>query len=216
MTTILALDLSYTGTGMAIWRDGRVSLTTVRTRRPDHDRNGWEWPRRQRYILGPILEVLRRATPPVLVVKERRIESLDVAGASALDLAGLHAVVDYALAAKGVPIAGVNLTHLKSYATAKGNAPKDVVLRSAILELGPLIMPANHDEADALWLLAMAVHHYGAGDKMTRLAYDTSHRRTILGRIAWPVWATPAQLAETPTASRRTQPGAPSRQEASA
>jgi Holliday junction resolvasome RuvABC endonuclease subunit len=203
MATILALDLSYTGTGIAVWRDGRVSATTVRTARPQHDHNGWEWPRRQRHIVAAVLAVLARATQPVLCVKEQRIQSLDVAGASALDLAGLHAVVEYVLAAKAVPVAHVNLTHIKAYATGKGNASKDAMLAAARLELSRLLVVANDNEADALYLLAMAVERYGHGDRATRLCLSTPLRRAVLAKVAWPHFARPAELAATPTVSRR-------------
>jgi Holliday junction resolvasome RuvABC endonuclease subunit len=179
---VVGLDLSYTGTGIARWSGGRLSVRTVRTERPDHDHNGWSWPRRQLQIVQAIVRQLGQVGDQVLVCKEDRLPSMDVAGNSALDLAGLHAVVDYVLASRQVPIAKVNLMHLKQYATGKGNATKDDMVAAA--ERTFPILVANDNEADALWLLAMALHKYGAPLTQVPVA-----RAVKIDRTTWPVFA---------------------------
>lgn len=180
MTTLIGLDLSYTGTGVAWWRDGKLGVTTLRTPTPQHDHNGWSWPRRQLQIVQGVLDVVRGDRDTV-VVKERRLDSLDVAGNAALDLAGLHGVVDYVLASRRVPIVKVHLTHLKQYGFGKGNATKADMLASARGSFP--IAVANDNEADALWLLAMGLDKYGQPPVRVPVA-----RAAKIDRSEWPVF----------------------------
>lgn len=182
---IAGLDLSLKCTGVVVLGThtaaGRlVKLTSVRTRKPDHNLNGWEVPRRHRRILVALAELI---PPGSVVVKEGRIESLDVAGNSALDLAGLHAVVDYFLLGRGCPIVSVNLVHVKIYATGSGRAEKDDMVLAAGAELAHLSQVFNDNEADAFWLAAMGWHHYQGGP-ITKHAVNT-RRTSVLDKVVW-------------------------------
>lgn len=181
MTTVIGLDLSLTATGLAWWRDGTVHVTTVRTYPVEHDHNGWSAPLRHRRIMAKVMDVV--GEPDTLVSKEDRLNSLEVAGNSALDIAGLHAVCDYALASRRVPIAKINLRHIKQYATGNGNADKPAMLAAAVAAFEPMLV-ANDNEADALWALAMAMHKYG----LPLFAVPTV-RAIKLDKVRWPVWS---------------------------
>lgn len=67
------------------------------------------------------------------------------------------------------------------YATGKGNAPKEQVLAEAIRRLG--YKGHDHNEADAMWLLAMACDHY---DAPCRVTVPSGHRAAVKA-ITWPV-----------------------------
>lgn len=181
---IVALDLSLARTGAAAYYpDGSVVLGTVRTGNPGHNHNGWSMALRHRQI---ITAVLPRIGAHTLVVKEERLPSMDVQSTSAYDLAGLHAVLEYNLAARRVPVVSINLMVLKAYA-CKGGASKDDMLAAAQQHLHTYGKCFNDDEADALWLLAMACHKYG------RPMYQPPvHRAMRIDKVEWPQWRWPA------------------------
>lgn len=180
MTTVLGLDLSLSATGLAKWHNGAVRVYTIRTAPPPHNHNGWAQAYRHRLIAR---ELVRHIEPGATVVaKEARLDSIDVPGNSMLDMAAVHAVVDYVLAAQGVPIAHVNLVYPKGYATGNARASKEDMVAAARMRLGAHVECFNHNEADALWLLAMAMQHYGAP-----LCPADPKQVGKLDRITWPL-----------------------------
>jgi hypothetical protein len=74
---------------------------------------------------------------------------------------------------------------VKLFATGKGNAPKDVVLTAAIQKLQ--YAGNDHNEADALWLLEMAVQHYHS------LPPHGEYQDRALEPISWPTLSTPTE-----------------------
>jgi crossover junction endodeoxyribonuclease RuvC len=78
-----------------------------------------------------------------------------------------------------VPVVEIAPALVKLYATGKGNASKEAVLAEAVRRLR--YPGSSTDEADALWLLAMTLDHYG----MPPAAMPQSNR-TALGRVNWP------------------------------
>ncbi len=103
-------------------------------------------------------------------------------------LGELGGVVRLALWEAGIPYVDVPPASLKRYATGKGNAGKAEVLIAAVKRLGYL----GHDdnEADAAWLRAMALDHYGE----PVVAMPASHR-VALAAIAWPALAVRTEVA---------------------
>jgi len=71
----------------------------------------------------------------------------------------LGGVLRVAFAEAGVPLVEVAPMARAKYATGKGNAKKEAVLVEAVKRLG--YEGSSNDEADALWLLYMALDHYG-------------------------------------------------------
>jgi hypothetical protein len=162
---LTALDLSYTSSGVA-WLEatGHVGVRSIRTTGvdftdPDGPAGlGLRWPARRQAIVGALFE---HVGPSTLLVREGRIESLSVKGASLLDLAALHASVEDECWRRGVPLATVNLQRVKIYAAGTGRADKDAMVEAAQREFAGLVAVANDDEADALWVLAIAAHIAG-------------------------------------------------------
>lgn len=97
----------------------------------------------------------------------------------AQQLGELGGVVRLALFEAGVPFVDVSPASLKKYATGKGNASKDLVYGEAIRRLG--YTGQSNDEADAMWLRAMA--HDAYGEPLVKLP---ALNRTALDGVRWP------------------------------
>lgn len=152
MTTIIGLDLSLASTGMVTWRDGRFFVTTIVTRSGDEPEH------RHHNIINRVLSMV---DGPTLVVMEGRITPGEDAIQTAMDLAELRGVVHYGLHVRKVPRVDVHPSTLKVYATGNGRASKQDMVLAARGRLGKHLHVTNDDEADAAWLTAVALAHYG-------------------------------------------------------
>lgn len=97
-------------------------------------------------------------------------------------LGELGGVVRLALFEAGIPYVDIAPASLKKYATGKGNASKDLVYGEAIRRLG--YTGQSNDEADAMWLRAMALDAYG--EPIVKMP---AANRTALDAIRWPLVA---------------------------
>lgn len=182
---ITTLDLAYSSTGVA-WLDtlGYVGVATVATSPVPEDsrRYGLELAERRAVIVPRLRGFI---APTTLVVREARIDNLDVPGNSALDLAALHASVEDMCQALRVPLASVNLQRLKVYGANSGRANKDMMVEAARREFAGLVTVVNDDEADALWLLALAAELHGLP-----MARRAKRRAEVVQqcRAGWPVF----------------------------
>lgn len=167
--TVVGVDLSYTGTGIAVWHDGLWTYATVRTPddRPLEDR--WSMIRRA---------VWARLTDHTLVVVEAPIP---MKGKVPLELAMLQGAVRSGLHARKVPFAVVQNTHLKLFAAGHGRAAKQEMLDTARARLGQQLYDDN--QADAAWLVAMGLHRYGHP-----LCHTTREQDDQVLKVAWPLW----------------------------
>lgn len=174
---ILALDMSLTRTGWAVGA-ARVGLyTTGVIPAPGKEIKGVE---RIDKILRTVLEL---AEGKDLVVFEGYSFGSNMAYAR--EGAELRGVVCWALWRKGKTVMDIPPSNLKKYATgsdkknANGDDKKIEVLKAAWDRLG--YRGSDHNESDALWLLAMAKDHYG-----TMLAPVPAHNRGALDKVKWP------------------------------
>lgn len=161
---VAGLDLSLTSTGVALPDGPRTISTRVR---------GCA---RLAYLRDVILELVARAD---LVAVEGYSFGSARFGSQAHALGELGGVVRVALWEARIPYADVPPAVLKRYASGQGNATKGAMLAAAIRRLG--YDGSSHDEADALWLRALA--HDACGDPI--VAVPESHR-SALSSVAWP------------------------------
>ena len=179
---IVAVDASLTSTGIA-WldRSGHIGVMTQRER-PVQDpmRSGWGPSIRRTRITNAIR---RRLTPGCLLAKEDRLNTLHVKGNAALDLAALHASIEDIAQLRDVPIANVNVGRVKIYGSGHGKADKAAQIAAAVRELGDVVEIYNDDEADVVFVLAIACHV--AGLPIVRL---NKRRLEVVGqcRAGWP------------------------------
>ena len=156
MTTIIAIDPSLTGTGLVTWRDGRIFVSTVATSSTDRPED------RHHTIVMRILRMVDPAGPTrTLAVMEGRITPSEDAVQTAMDLAELRGVINHGLRVQRVARVDVHPGTLKVYATGNGRSNKAAMQTAARGRLGEHAYVGNDNESDALWLLAIALHHYG-------------------------------------------------------
>jgi len=180
MTTILAIDPSLASTGLVAWRDGRFHVTTITTKPGD--------PREHRHhTIAMRILTMRDPAGPTLAVMEARITPPPEAVETAMDLAELRGVINHGLHSTGIPRVDVHPGTLKVYATGRGRASKQDMLVAARGRLGNHLHAATDDEADAAWLLAIAMEHYGQP-----LCSLPRKNRTAVAKPKWPPFTLPA------------------------
>jgi len=165
---IVALDLSLTATGVAVWTSGVE--TTLRVNSPPNSMRG------MRRLEWHLREVVALSIGADLVV----LEGYAFARPNqAHQIGELGGVIRLALHTRRLPYVEVAPSALKKYATGKGNAPKEMVLVEAVKRLG--YTGADNNVADALWLLQMAQDAYGLSSvEMPKV------NRQALEKIEWP------------------------------
>ncbi len=72
--------------------------------------------------------------------------------------AEIHGVMKTVLDDDGIPYKSYAATAIKKFATGKGNAKKDAMIRSCVEKLG--ITPVDDNHADAIWLYKIAQEDY--------------------------------------------------------
>lgn len=186
---VIGVDLSLTCTGLALPPiHANAAGTTMAIKKPSGQRpeNGWPELRRLRWMRDRVLEEVRRFAggpdfgyaAPVLVVIEDMAFSRTTG--HVMTRAGLWwMVVDALDATPGVSWAQVKPTCRAKYATGKGNAGKDVVMREVARRFPDFT--GGEDEADALILRAMGMDRLGFP-----LAQMPATHRAALDAVDWP------------------------------
>lgn len=180
MRTIIAIDPSLSATGLVVWRDGRpLHIETIRVAAWE-SAHGWEHPQRHAAISGQIMDFTRETSRCVAVIEGMVKPSAEMArGTSTLDLARLRGVIECDLYRAGVPLVSVHTQTLKAYALP-GRPSKGDMIRAAREHL-PVRYPITDDnQADAFWLMAMAMHAYGHP-----IVPVTPRRITFVAKAKW-------------------------------
>lgn len=172
---ILAIDPSLTCWGVAV---GTPHETTVGRWGPPH--TGM---RRLDAASEKIYSLHGWHLPDLVVLEGYSFASK---GRAVVSIGELGGVIRLALHHIGVAWVEVPPSNLKKWATGKGNAGKEEVLAAAIRRLD--YQGHSHDEADALWLLHMAGHHY-----RQPWAADVPKAHQVGKAPAWPSIHTPAE-----------------------
>ena len=153
MTTIIGGDVALADTGLAIWRDGAMSVRTV------HTPSGQPPEARWAYIGEQLWPLIAQDPGATFVTIEGVFASAKTAGNS-LKLAMLQGSLRLGLWYRKVPFAVVDNAAVKLYATGYGRATKTEMITAAVDRLKLSYRPDEH-QADALWLAAMTLDHFG-------------------------------------------------------
>jgi Holliday junction resolvasome RuvABC endonuclease subunit len=162
---IVAFDLSLVSTGVAHHDGTTHRITSTQT-----------GPRRLAELRDAVLVCATSPWADLVVLEGQAFASN---GRGHAEVAGFHALVNVALWERGITYVEVAPTSLKTIATGRGNASKEDVHQEAINRLG--FTGASRDEADALWLRAAALDHYGP----PLVDLPATHRRAHT-KIPWP------------------------------
>lgn len=176
MSTVLGLDLSLASTGMALV-DGD-GYSTMRVKPPagaaGHQRMNW--------LVEHIWDHAGR--PALVLVEGPSFASRSTGQMGHHERAGLWWLVTNRLYNAGLSVVVVSPSSLKRYATGKGNAGKDDVMREVVRRY-PAFNGGN-DEADALVLAAMGADQLG----QPVVTMPAGHRVALLG-VEWPAGLAP-------------------------
>lgn len=172
MSTIIGVDGALANTGIAVWRNGYMTVRTIHTS-PGPPEPRW------RHIGAHLWQLVDDDT---LVVLEGVFVGAKVAG-TALELAMLHGTLRMGLHYRQVPFAVVDNMAVKQYATGYGRSSKSEMI-AATSRMRLPFTPGDDHQADALWLVAMALDHYKAP-----LCDTSAAGRKALARTPWPVWS---------------------------
>lgn len=148
--------------------DGRFGALKPGARR-DVDRLLW--------LRDAVLHLVSAWSHTVVVLERPSFASR---GNAVVSLGELHGVLKVALREAGVPVAVVAPGTLKRYASGRGNAPKELVLVEAVKRLG--YDGSDHNVADALFLLHMALDYYG----LPGAVQMPKAHRAALEAVQWP------------------------------
>lgn len=166
--TVVAFDLSLTSTGVA----DRNGTRRIRSKQTGEERLiEIRDAVLQACGFGPIVGIL-----PDLVVIEGF--SYGSKGSSTVDIGGMGWIVRVALYETRIPYEVVSPSTIKTFACDNGNASKDDVLLAAVRRLD--YQGNSKDEADALWLYALAMHVLGS----PIVTLPKRHLRA-LGTVKW-------------------------------
>ncbi len=167
---ILALDLSLAATGIAAARDGILAKAWT------HKPKG-EGLKRLRAIRSELRAGAHQLNAEVIVMEG---PSFNSKGGYQHERAGLWWLVYDDMEHYGYRIAVIPPKSLKLYAAGKGNASKEDVLVAAVRRLAAF--EGDNNAADAAWMAAMAVDHYG----FPLWADVPAKNRTALDGVVWP------------------------------
>lgn len=181
MSGVIGLDLSLTGTGVALAHKGIVFDTDcIKTTGKKGD-NLAERLARLELIRVTIMERAWGIEPDLAVIEA---PSYGSKFGSQHDRSGLWWLVVKSLGDAGVPVATVSPNGRAKYGTGKGNAPKDEVL-AAVVRNYPNVAVDNNNVADAVLLAAMGARHLG---KPVEASLPKPNLAAMDG-AAWPVSA---------------------------
>lgn len=173
--TVMGLDLSLTGTGIALLRAGDTRPLLMRTVKPGK-LTGTD---RMRVILDAITEAQRAAVHVDLAVIEGPSYGSQNGQRGHHERGGLWWQVVCGLAWSGQPYAIMPPTNRAKYATGRGGAPKAVVLAAVAQTYG--VQPADDNQADAYAMAAAGLDHLG----VPLAELPATHRDALRG-CQWP------------------------------
>lgn len=156
-TTILGIDAALRHTGVARWRDGKLSTFTI------NSDPSWPDEKTIRWVAAHIWPLV---TAQTFAVIEEPFVGPNPMGA--LRLAGLHYHLRIGFWSRDVPFATVHPSTLKKWGAGNGRSSKDEMIAAARNTFGPaakLPMGAwkplgdEEHEADALAALHLGLYH---------------------------------------------------------
>lgn len=183
MVTVIGLDISLTGTGIArsdSWCSavGKAQILSL----PLGDRIEWiDW------LADEILTHVPRDTALAAI----ETPAFSRAYGGAVERHALWYRVAAGLKERCIPVAEVPATSLKKYATGKGSSTKAAMVDALARRMPQFVTRGNDNLVDAAWLAAMGADHLGH----PIVAMPEAHRAALAG-VTWPTTDIPAGPGE--------------------
>lgn len=150
----IGIDLSLTGTGVVMIKNGKIVLEKLIKSKPSGDLPVHELERIQR-IVNEILNCTKSTTIDIAVIENL---AFGVRNATSLtQLAGLNYFTRAMLHAQGIPFVLVAPTTLKKFITGNGAAKKDVILMEVFKKYNVAFVDDNLADAFSLSKIGEAV-----------------------------------------------------------
>lgn len=173
---VLSLDLSLTAAG---WAKNEQVLATPGLYATGTLRSSASGVRRLQDLLNKVILLARGIE--LVVIEGYSFASVH----QAHQLGELGGVIRLGLSQLQIPVVEIAPSVLKKFATGVGNAKKESVLAEAIRRLG--FEGSDHNQADALWLLQIALTHY----QLPGAVHLPKAQIEALGKVEWPPVTSP-------------------------
>lgn len=178
MSTVLGIDPSLQGTGLAVVRDGHVRLTGKITSKGTKEDTLLQRSQRLDSIVAKVAGVVSQERPDLVAIEG---PSLASKFGSVHDRSGLWWLLVSELITGRRAVVEIPPSNRMMYATGKGQAHKDVVLATVVGRY-PQAGITGNNEADALLLAAMGARHLG---EPVETSLPLTHLRA-LDKVKWP------------------------------
>lgn len=152
---IIGLDLSLTGTGVIILKEGKLDCEQLIKSKPTSDKSYLAETRRLMKIRDQIAEIVDAKKPTLAVIEGM---AFSIRSTTALtQLSGINYMVREMLIKKDVPFIIVAPTSLKKFITGSGAAKKDVILLEIFKRYGISFSDDNLGDAFILSRCGLAL-----------------------------------------------------------
>ena len=166
---ILGLDLSLTGTGVAVIEGGKLVTSDLIKSKPSGPRPKDE-ARRIQGIVDKISEHIDTYSPDLVVIEGIAFMAKNTTALA--QLAGLNYLVRALLLNRGIDFIIVAPSTLKKFITGKGNSQKDVMMLETYKQYGLSLLDDNIVDAHGL---AQVGHAVNDRDKITKTQMEVVH-----------------------------------------
>lgn len=181
MPRVIGLDLAAEASGFALPDGTTRTILAPKLKPSGRKRTLTDDLARLDHIAGQVATYLALHEVDLAVIEDY---AAGIKSSAVHRLAEIGGAVRLACYRAGVPIALVNVQHLKIYATGKGGATKTQMGVAAHSRAG--LEFRNEDECDAWWLRALGLDHFGHPVvDMPQL------NRAVLAKVHWPLLAEP-------------------------
>lgn len=138
-------------------RSGVLELAPAKKKK--FESYGMRWVRLRAH-LNELAEQAREAGDPIKLIAYEEVGWSQRNGSAALMYAGIVSGIQLWCEENGPAYVGMPVQSTKKFATGKGNAGKDAMMKAAVATW-PKFKPKTSDEADARWIAALAAKEYG-------------------------------------------------------
>lgn len=160
----LGLDLSLTGTGVSVLKDGQLLLSETIKTKPSGKKPIDEVKRLQ-WIVSEIMKYVDTHTPNIVIIEGLAFMARNTT--ALVQLSGLAYMIRSELVNRGIPFTIVAPSSLKKWITGKGNAQKNEMMLATFQRYGVALTDDN--QCDSYGLAHVGLGLLGVVDPSLKL-----------------------------------------------